>query len=378
MLRTALAAATLVILAAPAHADEAKLDDKLSFGGRFFARTALVDTDADDADPDKVGDWDLQSQIASARVGATYRWERLRLDVELELTTQKLKDAVMRLRAYDANDTEIDVHAGQFKMPFSAIQLESGWRLPLADRGLVSNILTDRLQVAGRHIGVDVEAKFPGEMKPRAILGVFQGTDDAGDPLSTTAEEHFGQDVFVRGTIEPIDGVEIGAAVGERTGRLLTLPPAPAHRFAAEIDVTVHVPVGPGHARAWAEALAGGSWLREGDRDDGNDDDPIGPSNARFTGARALVAWRYGGTERSDWYLEPYGMFAVLDPDADFDNDRVIEATGGIGYGRWDVWRIQAEFEAWRIGANAPIGIYEPGAAPANTTAVMLQVGAHF
>jgi hypothetical protein len=340
-----------------------KLDDKLSFGGRVFARTAMTRVGDD-------GPFQAQAAIASARVGASYRWEMLRADVEFELVTEKLKDAFLRLRLLDA-DTTVDVRAGQFKMPFSAIQLESGWKLPVADRGIISGVLTDGLQVAGRHAGVDLEAKLAGAMKPKLVAGIFQGTNDLGDPLSAPASAGFGQTVVVRGTIEPVDGVEIGVAGGERSGGFPTIPVKVLHRWSGELDVTVDVAAGPGRVRLWAEGMAGSSWLIA---------EPA-PGNTRttFVGGRALAAWRHGGAEAGDCFVEPYAMFGMIDADSNATDDVVMEATGGIGYGAWDVWRLQLELEVWRVGENAPAGIaLGSGLVSANSTSLVLQAGAHF
>ena len=93
---------------------------------------------------------------------------------------------------------------------------------------------------------------------------------------------------------------------------------------------------------------------------------------------KALAAWRWHGEDRTDPYIEPYAMAGVIDMDSDADDDLAIETTGGITYGRWDVWRIQAEIESWRVGDNAPQGTEGFGIPPANTTVVLLQAGAHF
>jgi hypothetical protein len=357
-LRYPLAALLLLLVPAVAHADKKKLDDKLELSGRLFARAAIASIQDDD--------YRSRAEVTSARVGASYRWERLRADIEFELTTQKLKDAFIRWRVRD-DCNKVDVRAGQFKMPFSAIQLASAWRLPLADRGLLSNVMNDSLQLSGRHVGADVTWELPGERKPTLIAGVFQGIDAAsGDPLTPRAGD-IGEDVVVRGTIEPVDGLEIGAAGGMRSGAA-TLESV-QHRWMAEIDATLSKDAGPGHARAWVEAMVGSSWMVAPTSE---------PNNTMFMGGRGLAAWRWHGEDRTDPYIEAYAMAGVIDMDRDADDDLVIETTGGITYGRWDVWRIQAEVEAWRVGDNAPEGTEGYGILPANTSVVLLQAGAHF
>ena len=65
-----------------------------------------------------------------------------------------------------------------------------------------------------------------------------------------------------------------------------------------------------------------------------------------------------------------------MDPDRDTANDRVVEVSGGISYGAWEAWRVQAEAEAWRFGDKAPLGIAEFASAPTNSTRFLVQLGA--
>jgi len=85
---------------------------------------------------------------------------------------------------------------------------------------------------------------------------------------------------------------------------------------------------------------------------------------------------RIGGAHKRDRYVELYGFAGVLDPDANFTDDRVVELTGGASYGT-RAWRVQLEGELWRVGDQAPNGIVELTVPPIDSTTVLLQVGAH-
>ena len=63
-------------------------------------------------------------------------------------------------------------------------------------------------------------------------------------------------------------------------------------------------------------------------------------------------------------------------PDASIRHDLVFEGTGGVTYGAWSVWRLQAELERWQIASAAPIGIAELGVGPSTSTTFLLQLGA--
>ena len=124
------------------------------------------------------------------------------------------RSAFVQLRLHDG-EPKAEVRAGNFKMPFSAIQLTSIWTLPMADRGLIDNVLVKRLQIAGRAIGATVAVELPGAWRPAVRAGVFQGTDDAGNELAVGAQDRFGQDAVVRATVRPAAGLELGAAGSE-------------------------------------------------------------------------------------------------------------------------------------------------------------------
>ena len=96
----------------------------------------------------------------------------LTANVEVELAGKpKLKDAWLRGRF-----RYLTAKAGQFKMPFSAIEMESIWTLPLADRGLLHTALVKELQVAGRRPGFALEVHGRGKVRPSLAVGGFQGS----------------------------------------------------------------------------------------------------------------------------------------------------------------------------------------------------------
>jgi len=351
---------------APEVTDQApkkkKKKKKLDFAGRVFVRSALVDTEG-------APDTTAQTSLQSARAKADYRSHDLRAELELEFASKaKVKNAYVQLRVLD-DAPRIDVRAGNFKMPFSAIQMASIWTLPMADRGLLDNVLVKRMQIAGRAVGGMVAVELGGPLKPELRAGMFQGTDDAGNALAVGSADGYAHDAVVRATIEPFKGLELGAAGSERAGALLVaVPIVIRHAYAGELDATADVALGPGQLRAWAEGMVGTSWLTGGT--------DMAHVLTRFVEARAIVAYRLGGGERWARYVELYGLSGVLDPDRITRNDRVFENTAGITYGASEVWRVQAEAEFWRLGSAAPIGIAEFALGPIDSTTLLVQLGA--
>lgn len=359
-------------VAEPAKAKQEKTEKtkrakkkKLEFGGRVIARGQISKSEGQP-------DWTGGSLIDSARARADYRNHGLHTKLSIELAGKaRIKDAFVQLRVHGA--PKLDVRAGQFKMPFSAIELESRWTLPTADRGLLHSVLVDRLQVAGRSVGAMMALAPKASWRPRLDAGVFQGFDDAGNALDASIHDRLGQDAILRIGAEPVDGITLGASGQTRVGQLnVDVPPVIRRAYAGEIDATLETNAGPGTLRGWVEVMAGTSWIR------GRAMPCRGmiPCKAPFTEARAIAAYRLGGRTARDRYVELYGLGGAMDPDRDTANDRVVELSGGITFGAWDLWRVQAEVAAWRLGANAPLGITTFAALPADSTRILVQLGA--
>jgi len=329
----------------PAAAPEPK--SKIEVDGRVYLRETASDA---------TGEWTSQTSIASARLGADYRRKDLRVRVAVELRkSAKLRSAYVRIEPREG----FTVRGGLFKLPLSPLEIESSWDLPMAARGLISNILRDRLQVAGRRVGTEA-AWEPGPCPwvLRARAGYFQGLDDQKDGLLGDADDGFGKLGVARLELGPF-----GASGQFRSGRPTLVSPI-RHAWAAAADGTFEWRA----LRAWIEATAGSSWIVATTTHD----------TALFLEGRGVAGWRIGGAHKGAGYLEPFVLAGMLDPDLEVARDRIIEVTAGINAGRWKRWRVQAEVEVWRVGANAPIGIAEPALAPRDRTAVVVQLAAAF
>jgi hypothetical protein len=115
----------------------------------------------------------LDFSLASARFGIEYRSPLRWLSAELEL---EIADRPEVKDAFILAGKRLFAKAGQFKLPTAALELESPWTLPLVRRGLVHDLLTDWLDVAGRRPGLALGYRGKGGLKPRLTLGAFQGT----------------------------------------------------------------------------------------------------------------------------------------------------------------------------------------------------------
>ena len=108
----------------------------------------------------RIDSFDLS--VPLARFGVRYRAPVKWLSAEIEVDAAdgfELLDAWIRART-----ETFSARAGQFKVPFSAIEIESSFDLPMVRRGLVHDILVDELEVAGRRPGIALGARDKGEL----------------------------------------------------------------------------------------------------------------------------------------------------------------------------------------------------------------------
>jgi hypothetical protein len=361
----------------PALAADAKDENKfgeIEIHGRLFARAGLstreaAATTAPNAPRVRINALDLS--VPSARIGFDYqsplKW--LSAQMEAELTDRNvLKDGFVRARK-----RWVTVKAGQFKVPISALALESAFSLPMVDRGIVHDYLLDVFQVGDRRLGASVELHDRDAdtgLRPTLTLGAFQGSAlDQGVFRDIEDETLGGQSYAARVELKPGD-FTFGASFEHRVGPkvVLTVPeggtpelrrpsdctqPCIAHYWTIGADAALDVEFPGGGLRFWVDALGGRSWIESSRK-------RLAPARAEdgafpiFGALRGVVAYRMGGTSRREFYVEPYGMAAVLDPDLAYGRDHVAEWVLGVNVGRWKLARVGLEGELYRGAARLP------------------------
>lgn len=342
--------------------------------GRIFARfaysshhTTVIDS-VGAAHDERIDSLDFS--IPSARVGLYYhapvRW--LTANVELELTKKpKLKDAWLR-----GKWKYLTAKAGQFKMPFSPIEMESIWSLPLADRGLIHTALVKELQVAGRRPGFALEAHGRGKVRPSITVGAFQGsvlTDDDPDKrkVELLSEQGLSSQSFVARAELKLRDLVLGAEYEDRLGTPALLQTK--YYQTGGIDLTLDTEVGRAGLRVWLEGIMGSSWLENWYK-------PPDGKDTLFVAGRLITAVRLLGRRKGELYVEPYAMFGLLDPDNEVSQDLLAEEGLGVNVGLWKVVRVGLEAELQRVERNFP-QTYYLGDDP-DRAAVVLQAGAQF
>jgi hypothetical protein len=311
----------------------------------------------------------LDLSLASARFGIEYYsplpWLSAELELEIAGNNPEVKDA------YILAGKRFFAKAGQFKIPAPAFELESPWTLPLVRRGLVHDLLTDWLDVAGRRPGLAVGYRGKGGLKPRLTIGAFQGTTledvvpgDRDVELIEGASME-AQTFAARAEIQ-VSAVEIGAWYEHRVGS--TIIGEFSHFPTFGLDATLHYKHAGGGLRIWLDGSGGKSLYVNEDKPD--QADPL------FMAGRALVGYRFGGLVLGDPYLEPFGFFALLDPDTEVVKDFVTEAALGVNAGYWDRARVTLQVETTSGQRNLPTGFLDN--MDPDRVSLLLQAGARF
>jgi hypothetical protein len=345
---------------------------QVEVSGRVFARAALARQPRSVVDetgtPIEEDVDSLDMSVPSARLRAKYRAPVRWLSAEVEVDfagNPELKDGYIRARP-----EHFLVQAGQFKMPFSAFRLASPWELPIADRGFVDDALTDRFQVAGRRAGWAFGIRQKGGVRPELVIGSFQGsviedvTDGDFEPIDELTLDS--QNLVARATVR-LGDVDVGAAYEHRVGSAEELEVE--HYATGNLDAVLDTHIGSGGLRVWLESVFGESFYE-------HESKPADDSNAIFVSARAIAAYRFGGLEYGELYVEPYGMFAMLDPDTEVTADTAFEGVAGVNVGLWELVRLGLQAEFVRVGRNFPRAVYL--GQTLDRTALVLQAGLEF
>jgi hypothetical protein len=330
---------------------EAKPAYEVELQGRVFVRDTLRRSDLEGAD------WTNELGFASARTSLEFsRADLVKLSIEVEFSDNDadLKDVYARVRPIRA----LRLQAGQFRPPISPISMESAWRLPVVERGL----LNDRIVAEGwkifsplgsRTIGAQVEARPKLAGKPVLVVGVFNSRlpELGGKPEFT---RNTLQDAYARIQVEAVDGLELGLS-GAAVRRI---------RARGELD---HAPIGsadltwkPRYVRLWLEAFAGRSYVFDGSSSAGD-----------FWAGRTLLAPRSG--QLAPWLerFEPFVMASVFDASTAAEDNRAFEYSGGIALRFIKELRAQVH-AARRLHERA----YPTPVGTADSTVVYFQLGA--
>ncbi len=334
---------------------------RLEFKGRIIARAQFTSRRLDLVGADLLAQErtvrSLDLSLPSARFGFHYDTHvpgvAAVASVEL-MEKPSLKDGYLQAK-HDA----FGLRVGQFKLPGSPFETASRLSLPSAGRGFIHDILTDRLEIGGRRPGIAGFAKLKlyEHSALELSLGAFQGSylrDEATRDRALLSMRAMGSQTVVGRVELALPVAQLGITGNYRVGssKLLPIGTEPDHYWSAGVDAFIDARLGGGGLRLWADANLGESWFVAENRSRGGR--PI------YGAARAMIAFRAGGRERGEVYIEPYLLAGALDPDAKVTRDLAVEAAAGIGVGFWERGHLTLQGGLMRTQRNFPVSFVLP------------------
>jgi hypothetical protein len=313
----------------------------------------------------------LDLSVQSARVGFEYQSPLpfLTADLELELAGKvKVRDAYLQ-----AGDS-LFVRAGQFKMPSARLELESPWTVPVVRRGLIHDLMNDWMDIGGRRPGVAIGYKGDGSLKPRLTLGAFQGVTlksvlPGERDVRLLDEVALDAQTYAARAQVSLASVALGAWYEYRITSVVVGKFDHMQTFG--LDATLEQRFEHGALRAWVDGSGGRSPYVNAEKPDA-----IREPHPWFVAGRALLAYRFGGLEKGAPYVEPFGLYGLMDPDTEVVTDLFSDAAVGLAVGYWDRARLTLQGEMTKAQRNYPTGFL------LNQTpdhlGLLLQAGARF
>ncbi len=186
---------------ADAGVDKKKKKKKVEVRTRIHVRWEMEERAAD-------GELENRFLIRRARLKLIWepeKWITAKLQVggfqDLEFGMSLLKDAYIHL----SPSRYVEVRVGQFKKPFSRLELRSSGKLRVAERGDGNSFIIEDLLHGGRDIGLQLSGRIVKSIKLDYEAGVFNGT---GPNLTELGNA---KDVTVRLKTQPVEWFEVGS-----------------------------------------------------------------------------------------------------------------------------------------------------------------------
>jgi hypothetical protein len=291
----------------------------------------------------------LDFSVPRARITLKYQApiEWIGAELEFDFADRRMKDGYV-----SAEGKSFELTVGQHKMPLSAIETESTWKLPLARRGVISDALEDSLQVGGRRPGVLFGWRGGGDLRPRLLLGAYQGSvvlDPVGRDASLIRSISLEAQSGVARAEARLGPARVGVFYEHRVGT-----PALArtdHYATVGTDLKLDWKGEATGIRLYADVIVGESYIRH--------QALAADGKPWFGSAQVLAAYRLGGMRSDELYVEPFVLGALLDPDHEVVEDFAYEIIGGVNVGYWDRARITLQVERHDAQRNFPTGYYQ-------------------
>jgi hypothetical protein len=246
----------------------------------------------------------------------------------IEIERSPLKDAYVHLAPLE----QLELRVGQFKKPFSGLELRSSGRLKVIERGVGNDLLVDDngLLYGDRDIGAQLSGRLVKAIKLDYAIGVFNGTGPSLDDLGTT------KDLVTRIRTRPVKQLRIGLSNSLKFFDEV-FGARPEFAWAAGGDVQVQV----FKVRLFAEAIAARNYYLT------TSDEPIALDVV------GILSYRYRTPMEFRFALEPVFKFEWLDSDLIVIEDEVLLYTGGLNVYLGKYLRVMVDGEFQRSARNA-------------------------
>lgn len=249
-----------------------------------------------------------------------------------------LKDAYIHLSPV----RQLQVRIGQFKKPFSAMELRSPSKRRLINRGPGNDLIIEDLMFGSRDLGVQLSGRLVKSIKLEYAIGAFNGSGpNLGDPGRS-------KDVAARLQIRPHKRLEIGTNGSfkffddsERQAR------KPSWAWAAGLDLRLKIK----GLRFSLEGLAGQNHLAYLEATDNSSITAGNPPE--FFGVLAEISYKHDFMVSWGFAIEPAFKAEFLEPTTVFTSDEVMAFTPGINTYFGKYFRLMINGEFIRSGRNS-------------------------
>jgi hypothetical protein len=282
-------------------------------------------------------------EVKRARLKVSWRPERwmlavVQLDVAeaLELGGSILRDAYVHFSPLD----QLQLRVGQFKKPFSGMELQSPGKLKVIERGPGVNYIAEDLLYGDRDLGLQLSGRLVKAVKLDYEIGVFNGSGPDIDEMDNS------KDLVARMQIQPIKQLELGANL---SAKFFSDPSSqqPAWALAAGGDSRVGIK----GFRFFAEALVAA------DHTAYKFDTSVIPENTPNAFAvLAMASYRQKFKAKVRFALEPVFKAELFDPNSKYTDDIVWVLTPGINAYLGQYFKLMLDGEFVRSDWASPAG----------------------
>lgn len=227
-----------------------------------------------------------------------------------------LRDAFLEARFR----REVRLRVGHFKRPFSRVELRSGFRLPMRDRGLLNDLLIEEARWGDRALGAMLWGKFK---QPKLSWHLAMMEADWHPEL-----DREGYDVIARLAYEPWRWLSVAANAG-RKSLTLTDETVTGHAFGGDLRLRL------GNAEVTVEGNYGEQLLEPG-------------APGAFG---ALLLFTYDVELTSVVVLQPVLFAELADAHAEFEQTEAVRVVAGANVVHHDTFRV-----APQIAVTRPLG----------------------